>query len=31
VLIADAWCRIDLPVLLSGEDWAMKLVLREGE
>ncbi len=31
MLRADAWCRIELPVLLSGEDWAMKLVLREGD
>ncbi|MCJ7551422.1 MAG: hypothetical protein MUQ30_17260, partial [Anaerolineae bacterium] len=31
VLTADAWCRIELPALPSGEDWAMKLVLREDE
>ena len=31
VLRADAWCRIELPALPSGEDWAMKLVLRVSE
>jgi len=28
ILTSDAWSRVELPTLPSGEDWAMKLVLQ---